>query len=237
MQNEFIVLKDLSIHIASKAVINRLNFIAPDDASMAVIGANGSGKSTLLKAICGILAPTTGELKIAGLSYKNPQENLHLRKLIGYAPDTPPLYPNDTIYRYLRFIAELKAIPKQKIQSRISNCLEIFDLTSICHTPIYALSKGTQQRVNLAQAIIHSPKILILDEPTNGLDTQQCANFCKYLLELRKQKVVIIIASHQYSDIIPICDYMLKIHNGLIEQIPTPLFNQSTVKNHDYIYY
>ncbi len=204
---------------------------------VAIIGSNGTGKTTLLNIICGLLAPDSGTVLIDGCMFNKPTDAYKLRTMIGFAPDTPPLYPQDTITSYLRFIAELKQIPKNQIQTRIDACLEIFDLKNIAHNYIHTLSKGLQQRVNLAQAIIHEPKILLLDEPTNGLDADQNDAFKEYLHKLQQRNVTIIYASHNYSDLLAISDYMLKVTNGKLEKILLPARIPKDVKVYDHADY
>jgi ABC-2 type transport system ATP-binding protein len=223
MQENLIVLQQLTMRIASKVILDQLDLTVTAGDSVAIVGSNGSGKTTLVKILGGLLRPTQGIVQIAGLGYSDPKQALQLKHLLGFAPDVPPLYPNDTVATYLHFIASLKHIAKHQIQTRINNCLEIFELTAVRDTRIFTLSKGTQQRINLAQAVLHNPRILLLDEPTNGLDPEQCDHFCTFLKKLQAEKVTLLIASHQYTDVIPICGYMLKIQGGSIQKIMTPL--------------
>ncbi|HSX20454.1 MAG TPA: ABC transporter ATP-binding protein [Gammaproteobacteria bacterium] len=189
---------------------------------VAVVGANGAGKTTLLKIICGILKPNSGTLQIDGCSFNKSHEALQLRRMLGYAPDVPALYALDTIENYLRFIAELKQVPKAQIKERIDHSLETFDLTTLRNEYIHTLSKGMQQRVNLAQAIINQPQLLILDEPVSGLDSTQCEKFVNYLRALKQRGVTILFASHNYSDLLSLADYMLKVSNGQLQKIMLP---------------
>jgi len=237
MDTEFILIKQLTMQVDSKTLFDQLEFNIAQGEAVAIIGANGAGKTTLLKLLVGLLQPTMGTLSIAGLQYSNPAADLQLRSLIGFAPDTPPLYPNDTVNSYLNFVANLKLIPKQQIQARINNCLDIFELGAVADSYIYTLSKGTQQRINLAQAVISDPKILVLDEPTNGLDAAQCRNFSQYLTLLKRQETTLIIASHQYTEMVEICDYMLRVNNQTIHKILTPLNSEDIKHTNDQIYY
>jgi ABC-2 type transport system ATP-binding protein len=222
MQTIYISIQQLELRLARTPILRGITCDIPKGETIAIVGTNGSGKSTLLKLICGLLKPSSGEIRINDLSFKNSRDYQQLRTLIGYAPDNPPLYAVDTVYNYLKFIAELKQVSKKTIKQRIDDCLEVFDLTD-CHNKIIAsLSKGTQQRINLAQAVIHQPQLLILDEPTNGLDAQQCENFAVYLKMLQLQKVTTLIASHHYTEIIKVCDYMLKIQHGKLQKIMLP---------------
>lgn len=233
MNQEYISANQLSIKLGAKEILKSLDFAVSKGDCVAIIGANGSGKTTLIKVLCGLLPASPGALQIADMSYTQPQQALPLRKLIGYAPDYPPLYNNDTVYEYLHFIAELKMIPKLQIKDRLEYCLQTFALTAIRDSRIGSLSKGTQQRVNLAQAILHEPKILIMDEPTNALDPDQCENFCNFIKQMRSQKITILLASHHYNEIIPLCDYMLRIANQTIEKILTPSSTKEILHTHE----
>jgi ABC-2 type transport system ATP-binding protein len=228
MQNEFILCEQLSLNLQGKPILSQVNFTVAEGDCVAIIGANGSGKTSLLKLIAGILRPTRGKIHIAGMKVNH---------MIGYAPDTPPLYNNDSVYNYLSFIAQLKGLQAEDLNESINHCLASFELSGIRNTRIGTLSKGTQQRINLAQAILAKPKILILDEPTTALDAKQCENFCLLLKQLKAQKITLIIASHQYTDVIPICDYMLKLQNGLLEKIMAPISNHAIRETDDQLNY
>ena len=237
MQNEFILIEKLSLHTSNTIILKQIDLVVGEGESVAIIGANGSGKTTLLKLLAGILRPTEGKIQIAGLQYTNTEQSCAIKHLIGYAPDTPALYPNDTVNTYLEFIAGIKGIAKTDLGSSIDSCLENLDLLSVRDSRICTLSKGTQQRVNLAQALLHKPKILILDEPTTALDAEQCQIFCQLLKRLQAQNITLVVASHQYNDVIPICSYMLKIQNGTVNKIMLPLTNQEIRETNDQLNY
>ncbi len=236
MKTIYISIKQLEFRHARTPILRGITCDIIRGETVAITGANGSGKSTLLKILCGLLKQSAGEILINNLALENTRNSQQLISLIGYAPDTPPLYPTDTIESFLRFIAELKQIPKPIIKDRIEYCLEIFDLIDSRKKAIATLSKGTQQRINLAQAVIHQPQLLLLDEPTNGLDQQQCENFAAYLKKLQQQQITTVIASHHYTEIIKICDYMLKMHNGTMQKIMLPLI-EAKVNIYDQIHY
>lgn len=227
MNNSFINVQQVTMRMAHasaghKVVLNAADAIIGQGHAVTITGANGSGKSTLLRLLTGLLRPNSGKIIINHLSWQNAKMAQRLRAIIGYAPDTPPLYANDTVAGYLRFIAQLKKIPAGKITVRVNDMLELFDLTSMRSHYIHSLSKGMQQRLNLAQALIHDPQLLILDEPTNGLDPDHCAKFLQHLNLLRQQQVTIIFASHIYTDFLEHCDYMLKVEAGKLQQIMLP---------------
>lgn len=237
MQTIFISMQQLELKLARTPILRGISDNIMKGETVAIVGANGSGKSTLLKLICGLLKPTAGKVYINNLEFCSQKNIQQLRRIIGYAPDNPPLYPLDTVASYLQFIAELKQVPKKIIKSRIETCLELFDLTSSRHKAIATLSKGTQQRINLAQAIIHQPQLLLLDEPTNALDTQQCENFAAYLKILQQEKITTILASHHYTEIIKTCDYMLRIQDGTVQKIMFPIPETKVKKVYDQLNY
>lgn len=222
MKTDFVSVNELSFTINRHQIIDHIAFGIAQGEVVAIVGANGSGKSTLLRLLANVLKPSAGEI--------------HIEASLGYAPDKPPLYANDTVFSYLQFIACLKNIPKKDIAQRITHVLDTFALHEVSRTPIYKLSKGTQQRVNLAQAILNKPQLLLLDEPSDALDSIQCTNFVNYLKILRQQQVTIIIASHNYNEIIPICDYMFKINGGKLDKILLPAATTQTVSNYDNIH-
>lgn len=237
MQTIYISIKNLELRLARAPILRGITYDVTKGETVAITGNNGSGKSTLLKVLCGLLKPSAGEVCIANLNYNNLRNSQQLKRFVGYAPDNPPLYPSDSVENYLRFIANLKQVPKHSIKQNLEDCLETFNLTSSRNKIIATLSKGTQQRINLAQAVIHQPQLLILDEPTNALDPQQCESFAAYLRILQQQKVTIIIASHHYTEIVKICDYMLKMHEGTLQKIMLPLTDTKVNNIYDHLNY
>lgn len=235
MKINFVSLNQVKIQLGRQIILSASDFFIDQGDMVAVVGANGSGKTTLLKALCGILLPSTGTIQIANNSYSNPQQATQIRKILGFAPDNPPLYAQDTVQSYLQFIAELKQIPRNEITARITHMCEVFALHEYRDKYIHTLSKGTQQRLNLAQALIHNPRLVILDEPTNALDPEQVQALLQYLHKLRTQDVTIIIASHDYTDLIPQCDYMLKLKQGTLEKILLPLRITEDVTTYDHV--
>lgn len=223
MKSDFLSLKNINISLPSKIILQAVDLNIAQGAMVAIVGANGVGKTTFLKLLCGLCKPSAGELLIDNYSYSDSQQAMIIRKMLGYAPDHPPLYAQDTVESYLHFVAALKQVAKSEIPAQVADMLDIFALNDYRTSLIHTLSKGTQQRVNLAQALIHKPKFLVLDEPTNALDSEQCAKFIQHLQLLRKQQVTIILASHNYTDVIALCDYMLKINQQTLEKTLLPL--------------
>lgn len=237
MNRKYISVNKLKVAIANQTILHTADFAMAAGECAAIVGANGSGKTTLIKAICGLIKPTSGNINIAGLDINSSSQALKAKALIGYAPDHPPLYIHDTVYSYLKFMARLRKVSPSHIYGRIEESLELFDLKQFSNSRIATLSKGTQQRINLAQATLHQPKILILDEPTNALDPQQCENFCNYIKGLRQQEVTVLIVSHHYTDLVPLCDYLLRITNGGLHKILMPLTTPEKIPTHDQINY
>lgn len=232
MQEQIVFVDQLNIKMGSVLILEDLTFSINRAECVAIVGANGSGKTTLIKALCGFIPYSNGILKIADLTYKDTAEAIKLRQLIGYAPDSPPVYMHDTVYSFLQFIGRMRKLSKQQLAQQIDHCLDICNLQQYAHTKIYTLSKGTQQRINLAQAILHAPEILILDEPTNALDMQETTSFCQYLKQLQTTGVTIIVASHLYNDLIPNCSYMLRAQNRTVSKILLPNLNEKSMQYH-----
>jgi ABC-2 type transport system ATP-binding protein len=233
MDKQFIIAENLSFTVKRNAILDGVDFAVARGDCVALVGANGCGKTTLLKMLCGLLKPTSGTLTVANLTRRNPQESTMLNNIIGFVPDTPPLYGHDTVYSYLRFKAQLHGIHKIAINPRIDAVLTQFALEQYRNARLCTLSKGTQQRVNLAQAILHEPIILLMDEPSTALDQEQCDALCTFIKQLRLQQITLLIASHDYNEMIPLCDYMLRISAGKIQQLVTPLTATEATHTHD----
>lgn len=176
------------------------------------LGPNGAGKSTTMRIICGCTSPTSGNLSI-----DNVHAVPHMRstkKNIGYLPETPPLYPNMIVTDYLHFCASIKGV--QNIDNATQRVLSLCALENYASCFISTLSKGYQQRVGLAQALIHQPKILILDEPTSGLDPEQRIEFRVLLKHLAKGDITVLLSTHILSEVETICDRVIVISQGSI---------------------
>ena len=172
-----IEIKNLTKKYDSHIAINNISFSIKKGEIIGFLGPNGAGKTTTMKLITSFLDPNKGSIEVAGLDV---QDNLlHVRKKIGYLPEMVPLYDELLVYEYLKFVAEIREIPKNKINIEVKETAKECGLEEVITKPIDELSKGYRQRVGLAQAIIHKPDILILDEPTTGLDPNQ-------IIEIRK---------------------------------------------------
>ncbi|SDB07314.1 ABC transporter ATP-binding protein [Eubacterium oxidoreducens] len=175
------------------------------------LGPNGAGKSTTMNILTGYLGATSGEVKVNGFDIlKQPEQ---AKASVGYLPEIPPLYGEMTVEEFLKFVAELKKIEKEKRQGMVEEVMERIGLDDMRNRLIRNLSKGYKQRVGLAQAIIGYPEIIILDEPTVGLDPQQIIEIRNLIRELGKEHTV-ILSSHILTEVKEVCDYIFIISNG-----------------------
>lgn len=183
------------------------------------LGPNGAGKSTTMNIITGYLAPTAGTVKVAGYDImKEPQE---AKKHIGYLPEIPPLYPDMTVIEYLKFAAQLKKIPKAQRADSVEKAINATQLDDMRNRLIANLSKGYKQRVGLAQAMLGDPDIIILDEPTVGLDPKQIIEIRELITSLKENHTV-ILSSHILSEVSAVCDHILIISKGQLVAGDTP---------------
>ena len=183
------------------------------------LGPNGAGKSTTMNIITGYLAPTSGEVKIDG--YDIMKEPEAAKKRIGYLPEVPPLYPDMTVGEYLRFAAQLKKIPSGQRAKEVQRCMELAQISEVKSRLIANLSKGYKQRVGLAQAVLGNPGIIILDEPTVGLDPKQMIEIRQLICSLG-EKHTVILSSHILSEVSAVCDEILIISQGKLVASDTP---------------
>ncbi len=208
-----IVVESLTKEYGEQKAVNDISFQIKTGEVVGFLGPNGAGKSTTMKMITCFMAPSSGDVLLDDLSIHQDQESI--KKKIGYLPENNPLYSDMAIIDYLRFSAEIQGVAKADIPLRISEMIEKCGLEREKHKNISELSKGYRQRVGLAQAMIHDPEVLILDEPTTGLDPNQIVEIRKLIKELGKQKTV-ILSSHILSEVEATCDRILIINKGRI---------------------
>ena len=208
-----IVVEGLTKKYGEQKAVNDISFEIKTGEVVGFLGPNGAGKSTTMKMITCFMAPTDGDVRLDDLSIHSEQEAI--KRKIGYLPENNPLYADMAIIDYLRFSAEIQGVEKTQIAGRISEMIEKCGLDREKHKNINELSKGYRQRVGLAQAMIHDPEVLILDEPTTGLDPNQIVEIRKLIKELGKQKTV-ILSSHILSEVEATCDRILIINRGRI---------------------
>jgi ABC-2 type transport system ATP-binding protein len=178
-----------------------------------LLGPNGAGKTTTLRMLTGYLAPTSGTIHIKDFSVDG--DLLEIKKLIGYLPESAPLYHNMLVYDYLDYIADIRRLSAERKEDRIQELADLCDLRGIMHKPIGELSKGLKQRVGLAHAMMEDPEILILDEPTSGLDPNQIAEIRDIIRHFGREKTV-ILSTHILSEAEATCDRIVIIDKGRI---------------------
>jgi ABC-2 type transport system ATP-binding protein len=208
-----IIVENLTKKYGEQKAVNDISFKIETGEVVGFLGPNGAGKSTTMKMITCFMAPSNGNITVDDISV-NENQSL-IKKKIGYLPENNPLYFDMSIVDYLRFTAEIQGVLKSDIPSRIGEMIELCGLAREKHKNINELSKGFRQRVGLAQAMIHDPEVLILDEPTTGLDPNQIVEIRKLIKELGKQKTV-ILSSHILSEVEATCDRILIINRGRI---------------------
>lgn len=211
-------------------------FRAVDDISFNVrrgevlgfLGPNGAGKSTTMRIICGVLAATSGSVSIAGHDIVD--EPILAKRHLGFLPEQPPLYRDSGVDDYLYYCASLRRMPGKKLENATENAKQRCGLESVGHRLIGNLSKGFQQRVGIAQAIIHSPAVIVLDEPTAGLDPNQIIEIRQLIRELSEDHSV-ILSTHILPEVQTTCDRVLIINNGILvldEELSTLHRNDNT---------
>ncbi|MFA3784021.1 ATP-binding cassette domain-containing protein [Melioribacteraceae bacterium 4301-Me] len=208
-----IIVENLTKKYGTQRAIDNISFEVKTGEILGFLGPNGAGKTTTMKIITCYMAPSDGDVKINGESILEKYDTL--KKKIGYLPENNPLYYDMPVIDYLRFVAELQGVPRNQIQERIIKMVRTTGLNDEKHKKIGELSKGYRQRVGLAQAMIHDPEILILDEPTTGLDPNQIVEIRKLIKELGREKTV-ILSTHILSEVEATCDRILIINKGHI---------------------
>ena len=214
-----IEVRNLDKKYGSHMAVNHLNFTIEKGKIYGFLGPNGAGKSTTMNMITGYIASTEGEILIDGHNIlEEPEE---AKKKIGYLPEIPPLYVDMTVSEYLKFVSELKSIPKEKRSGNINEVMSTTKLQSVKDRLIKNLSKGYRQRVGLAQALLGYPEIIILDEPTVGLDPKQIIEI-RDLIKSLGNKHTVILSSHILSEVSAVCDHVLIIDKGKLVASDTP---------------
>ena len=214
-----IEVENLTKKYGSHVAVDNLSFRVERGMIYGFLGPNGAGKSTTMNMMTGYIAATSGTVKINGYDIlKNPEQ---AKKSIGYLPELPPVYPDMTVYEYLKFVAELKKVKKNERQAQIEDVMKQTQIEDVKERLIKNLSKGYKQRVGLAQAIIDYPEVIILDEPTVGLDPKQIIEIRELIRELAK-KHTIILSSHILSEVSAVCYHIMIISKGKLVASDTP---------------
>lgn len=208
-----IEVKDLTKEYGPRRAIDHLNFSVNKGDVVGFLGPNGAGKSTTMKIITGFMAPTSGTASVAGFDvFESP---LEVKKRIGYLPENPPVYGDMYVRDYLRYVAALKEVPKERIESLVDGAIEKTNLGEVQKRLIQHLSKGFKQRVGIAQALVSDPEVLILDEPTVGLDPKQVAEI-RDLIKALKGQHTIILSTHILPEVQATCEKIIIINKGKI---------------------
>lgn len=208
-----IVVENFTKKYGTQKAVDNISFVVKAGEVLGFLGPNGAGKTTTMKAITTFFAPTAGDIRLGNVSVReNPEE---IKRHIGYLPENNPLYNEMPVIDYLKFVAGLQQIPKEKVKEKILEMVHLCGLEGEKHKKIGELSKGYKQRVGLAQALIHDPDVLILDEPTAGLDPNQIVEIRELIKKIGRQKTV-ILSSHILAEVEATCDRILIINKGKI---------------------
>jgi ABC-2 type transport system ATP-binding protein len=206
-----IVAENLTKYYSGHRAIEGVSFKINDGEIVGLLGLNGAGKSTILKILGCFLLPSAGRATVSGHSVDvDPQK---VRRVIGYLPDTPPIYDEMTVESYLRYVARLKDVSAGECDGRVRAAMDDTNTTGVRAQRLGELSHGYRQRVGIAQALVHRPKVLILDEPINGLDPVQIVEMRDLILSLRGRHTV-VLSSHILSEITKTCDRILIVDQG-----------------------
>ncbi len=214
-----IEIENLTKKYGDHVAVDHLSFRIDRGMIYGFLGPNGAGKSTTMNIMTGYIAATEGTVKINGYDILKAPEKA--KRSIGYLPEIPPVYPDMTVYEYLKFVAELKKVPKEERKEQIEDIMEQTRVYDVKDRLIKNLSKGYKQRVGLAQAIIGYPEVIILDEPTVGLDPKQIIEIRELIKELARKHTV-ILSSHILSEVSAVCDHIMIISKGKLVASDTP---------------
>ena len=224
-----IEIKNLTKRFAHHTAVDGLSFQVQQGEVLGFLGPNGAGKSTTMKMLTGFLAPTSGTASILGFDIQS--DTLKAQQQIGYLPEGAPCYGDMTVRGFLEFIAEVRGYRGAEKKQRVQRAVEQVELDKVLEQSIETLSKGFKRRVGLAQAILHDPRILILDEPTDGLDPNQKHQVRKLIQSLAKDKIV-IISTHILEEVSAVCTRAVVIAAGKVVADGTPMELESRSRYH-----
>lgn len=209
----------LTKRYGAHTAVSDLSFVIEKGKVYGLLGPNGAGKSTTMNMMTGCLAMTEGTVKIGGYDiFEQPKQ---AKRLIGYLPEQPPLYPERTPREYLTFVARVKGIAASEVKEKVALAMEVTQISDVADRLIKNLSKGYMQRVGIAQAILGDPEVIILDEPTVGLDPRQIIEIRELIRSLGKEHTV-ILSSHILSEVQAVCDTILILSRGKLVACDTP---------------
>jgi ABC-2 type transport system ATP-binding protein len=214
-----IEVQDLTKSYGSVPAVNHISFTVNKGEILGFLGPNGAGKTTTMRILTGYMPATSGTARVAG--YDVAEQSLEARRHIGYLPEAPPLYPEMTVESYLDFVLRIKNVDADKREARIDDALAKTNITDKRHELIKRLSRGYKQRVGLAQALVHDPEVIILDEPTVGLDPKQIIEV-RHLIKGLAGSHTIILSTHILPEVSMTCDRVVIINKGKIAAVDTP---------------
>ena len=209
----------LTHYYGPQPAIEEVNFGVKRGEVLGFLGPNGAGKTTTMRILTGFMPPTQGKVTLAGFDVV--EQSLEVRRRIGYLPETVPLHTEMAVTSYLKYMGTLRGMPARQIKRRVGEVIDVCRLQDYHKTIIGKLSKGFRQRVGIAQAILHEPEVLVLDEPTIGIDPIQVVETRRLIQELGKEQTV-VLSSHILPEVDMICERVLIIHEGKIVAEDTP---------------
>ncbi|HKV48577.1 MAG TPA: ABC transporter ATP-binding protein [Candidatus Acidoferrales bacterium] len=214
-----IEVKDLTKSYGQITAVDHISFGVNKGEILGFLGPNGAGKTTTMRILTGFMPATSGTASIAGFDVTN--ESLEVRRHIGYLPEAPPVYPDMSVESYLDFVARIKNVPTEKRRTRVDDAMAKTNLTERRHELIKRLSRGYKQRVGIAQALVHDPDVIILDEPTVGLDPKQIIEV-RHLIKSLAGDHTIILSTHILPEVSMTCDRVVIINKGKVAAVDTP---------------
>lgn len=208
-----ITIDSLTKFYGDLCALDHINFEIKKGEVLGLLGPNGAGKTTCMRILTSFLNPSSGNIKVGDMNIL--EDSLEIKKMLGYLPENAPLYPDMLVYDYLNYVADTRGLDKKDKISRIHHLADICGINEVMHQPIGELSKGYKQRVGLAQAMMGDPEILVLDEPTAGLDPNQIIEIREIIKEIGKEKTV-ILSTHILSEAEATCGRVVIINKGKI---------------------
>lgn len=219
MSEELIVIRNLGRRFGPLKAVDNISFTVARGEVLGFLGPNGAGKSTTMKMVTGFLAPSTGAISVCGHDVLD--DPVAAKRVIGYLPEGAPAYPDMTPAAFLDFVAGIRNLTGQRRTERMNWVIDRIQIRSVLHQPIETLSKGFKRRVGLAQALLHDPEVLVLDEPTDGLDPNQKHDVRELIRELAPQKAI-VISTHILEEVTAICTRAVIIARGALVADGTP---------------
>lgn len=214
-----IEVSNLTKNYGDFTAISNVSFSVKAGEIVGFLGPNAAGKTTTMRVITGYLSPSAGNVKVDG--YDVYEQGMQVKKITGYLPEKPPVYPDLSVRSYLKFVAEIKGVASREINKSVEAAMEKTAISNVAHKLIGNLSKGYQQRVGLAQALVHNPKVLILDEPTVGLDPTQIIEV-RNLIKSLKDSHTVVLSTHILPEVSMTCSRVVIINKGNIIAEDTP---------------